>query len=140
MIRVIVVDDHAAVRRGLERILAEEPDMELAEETISAAGLMDLLMEMKEGEYDVVLLDIALPDRSGLEVLKDIKKLHPGLAVLMVSIYPEKQYGRKAMEAGASGYLTKYRAGEEVTGAIRTVASGGKYFGRPGPGQRPHGA
>lgn len=130
MVKVIVVDDHVAVRRGLEKILEQEPDMELVEEAISAAELMGLLGEIKEEECDVLVLDITLPDRSGLEVLKDVKVMRPGLPVLILSIHPEGQYVQKARESGAAGYLTKYRAGDEVADAIRKVASGGEYFSR----------
>jgi DNA-binding NarL/FixJ family response regulator len=130
MIQVIVVDDHVAVRRGLEKILEQEPDMELAEEAISAGELLDLLHELKEDECDVVVLDITLPDRSGLEVLKDVKAIRPGLPVLILSIHSEEQYAQKARESGAAGYLTKYKAGDEVVDAIRKVASGGEYFSR----------
>jgi two-component system invasion response regulator UvrY len=130
MIKVIMVDDHVAVRRGLEKILEQEPDMELVEEAISGAEFMELLKEMEEEEYDVVVLDITLPDRSGLEVLKDVKAMYPGLPVLILSIHSEERYAQKAREAGAAGYLTKYRASDEVADAIRKVASGGEYFSR----------
>ena len=130
MIKVVLVDDHIAVRRGLERVLEQEPDIELTEEAISAAELLDLLHELKEDECDVVVLDITLPDRSGLEALKDVKAIRPGLPVLILSIHSEEQYARKAREAGAAGYLTKYKAGDEVADAIRKVASGGEYFSR----------
>ena len=130
MIKVVVVDDHVAVRRGLEKILEQEPDMELAEEAISAAELIDLLQELEEEECDVVVLDITLPGRSGLEVLRDVKAMRPGLPVLILSIHSEERYAQKAREAGAAGYLTKYKAGDEVADAIRKVASGGEYFSR----------
>ena len=130
MIKVVVVDDHVAVRRGLEKILEQETDMELVEEAISAAQLIGLLQELKKEECDVVVLDITLPDRSGLEVLQDVKAMRPGLPVLILSIHPEEQYAKKARESGAAGYLTKYKAGDEVADAIRTVASGGEYFSR----------
>lgn len=127
-IKVFVTDDHLVVRRGLERILAEEADMELVGEASSATDLLKQLERSGEGEWDVLVLDITLPDRSGLEILPDIKALKPGLPVLFLSIHPEEQYARRALEVGASGYLSKDRAGDEIPRAIRAVAGGGTYY------------
>jgi two-component system invasion response regulator UvrY len=123
-IRVLVVDDHIIVRQGLRLIMDEEPDMEVAGEASSAEELMK---KMDESEWDVVLLDITLPDRSGLEVLKDIKAMQPDLPVLILSMHPEEQYASQALKKGASGYLTKESAAQEVVEAIRQVVDGGLY-------------
>ncbi len=124
MIRILIVDDHPIVRRGLQQILAEEPDVEAAVEAENVAELME---HVREGEWDVVVLDITLPDRSGLEALKDIKALCPELPVLFLSMHPEDQYAVRALKAGASGYLTKESAADELVNAVRKVVGGGKY-------------
>ena len=127
-IRVLVVDDHVIVRQGLRMIMEEEPDMELAGEAGSAEELMQ---KMVESEWDVVLLDITLPDRSGLEALRDIKAMRPDMPVLILSMHPEEQYANQALKSGASGYLTKEGAAQEVVRAIREVVGGGVYAKRP---------
>ena len=124
MIRVIIVDDHPVVRKGLMQMLAEEPDMRAAAEATSAAELLQLL---QEGEWDVVVLDITLPDRSGLEALKDVKAIRPGLPVLILSMHPEDQYALRVLKAGAAGYINKESAADELVNAIRKVVGGGKY-------------
>ena len=124
MIRVIIVDDHPVVRKGLMQMLAEEPDMRAAAEATSAAELLQLL---QEGEWDVVVLDITLPDRSGLEALKDVKAMRPGLPVLILSMHPEDQYALRVLKAGAAGYINKESAADELVNAIRKVVGGGKY-------------
>jgi DNA-binding NarL/FixJ family response regulator len=124
LIRVIIVDDHPVVRKGLMQMLAEEPDMRAAAEATSAAELLQLL---KEGEWDVVVLDITLPDRSGLEALKDVKAMRPGLPVLILSMHPEDQYALRVLKAGAAGYINKESAADELVNAIRKVVGGGKY-------------
>jgi len=124
MIRVLVVDDHPVVRRGLRQILAEEPDMEVSFEATNAAELM---VQVQERRWDVVVLDITLPDRSGLEVLKDIKAMYPELPVLILSMHPEDQYATRVLKAGAAGYINKQSAGEDLVRAIRKAAGGGRY-------------
>lgn len=124
MIKVIVVDDHPVVRKGLMQMLAEEPDMRAAAEARSAA---ELLQRLQEGEWDVVVLDITLPDRSGLEALKDVKAMHPGLPVLILSMHPEDQYALRVLKSGAAGYINKESAADELVNAIRKVVGGGKY-------------
>lgn len=123
MIRVLIADDHPIVRQGLRNILAEEPDMEVSVEARNAAEIM----EQAGGGWDVAVLDIALPDRSGLDVLKDLKALYPDLPVLMLSMHPEDQYAVRALRGGAAGYVTKESAGEELVKAIRKAVSGGRY-------------
>lgn len=124
MIRILVADDHAIVREGLKQIVSEMPDMVVAGE---ASDGEEVLKEVQEDNYDVVLLDISMPGRSGLEVLKELKSQRAGLPVLMLSIHPEEQYAVRALRAGASGYLTKASAPAELVAAIRKAAVGGKY-------------
>jgi DNA-binding NarL/FixJ family response regulator len=124
MIRILVVDDHTIVRQGLKQILGEEKDMNVVEE---ASNGQEALQKIGKNEYDCVLLDISMPGRSGLEVLKDIKALRPKLPVLILSMHSEELYAIRALRAGASGYLTKASASEELIGAIRKVSAGRKY-------------
>ncbi len=124
MIRILVADDHAVVRQGVKQILADVQDMTVKDEAQNGS---ETLKKVTENEYDVVLLDISMPGRSGLEILEDIKTQHPKLAVLILSMHPEEQYAVRALRAGASGYLTKASAPQELIGAIRKVAGGGKY-------------
>lgn len=124
MIRILVADDHTVVRQGVKQILAEETDMTVKGESQNGH---ETLKKVMEEEYDVVLLDISMPGRSGLEVLEDIKAQRPKLPVLILSMHPEEQYAVRALRAGASGYLTKASAPQELIGAIRKVAGGGKY-------------
>lgn len=125
MIKVLIADDHPVVRRGLSQILTEAPDMVAAGE---ASTGREVLQAVRENDYDVVLLDIALPDISGLEVLKQLRIVKPELRVLILSMYPEKQYAVRTLKAGAAGYLTKESAPEELVAAIRKVSRGGKYI------------
>jgi len=127
-IRVLVVDDHTIVRHGLKLIMEEEPDMYVAGE---ASCVAECIAKLGESEWDVVLLDITLPDRSGLEALKDIKAMRPALPVLILSMHPEEQYAKQAWLSGASGYMTKESAAQEVVGAIRQVVGGGMYMRGP---------
>ena len=127
MIRVFVADDHAVVRRGILQILEESNDMEAAGE---AGSGREVLEAMQEHDYDVLLLDIAMPDGGGLEVLKQLQTLRPDLPVLILSMYPEKQYAVRALKGGAAGYLTKESAPDELIAAIRQVAGGGRYITR----------
>jgi len=124
MIRILVADDHAIVREGLKQILADVSDMTVCDE---AAGGAETLAKIRKREYDVVLLDISMPGRSGLEILKDIKAEHPKQPVLILSMHAEEQYAVRALRAGASGYLTKASAPDELIGAIRKVSYGRKY-------------
>ena len=124
MIKVLSVDDHKIVREGLKQILAETSDIKVVDEAKDGA---EAFSKVRENDYDVVLLDIALPDTDGLEVLKLVKKEKAKQAVLMLSMYPEEQYAVRALKAGAAGYLTKDTASEELITAIRKIAKGGKY-------------
>jgi two-component system invasion response regulator UvrY len=124
MIKVIVVDDHPVVRRGLKQIIEDEPDMKVAGEAKNAGECFSLVRKM---ECSLVLLDISLPDKNGFDVLKQLRYEHPKLPVLILSIYPEDQYAVRFIKAGASGYLMKEGAPEELVKAIRKVHAGGKY-------------
>lgn len=124
MIRVLVADDHAVVRRGVLQILDEAPDMVAAGEVSTGR---EVLQALRTGACDVLVLDIAMPEIGGLEVLKQLQILRPDLPVLVLSMYPEKQYAVRALKIGAAGYLTKDSAPDELLDAIRHVAQGGKY-------------
>ncbi len=125
MIRITIVDDHAILRRGLHQIAAESKDVQVTGEAGSSAEAMRML---RATPCDVVLLDISMPDRNGIETLTMIRREFPKIHVLMLSAYPEKQYAVRALKAGASGYLTKQSAPAELLGAIRTVHAGHKYL------------
>lgn len=116
MIKVLIADDHTIVRRGIMQIIDEAPEIVTAGEASSGS---EVLQAVREGYYDVLLLDINLPDRSGLEILKHLLMIKPALNVLMLSIYPEEQYAVRALKAGAKGYLTKESAPDELIAAIR---------------------
>ena len=124
-IKIIIADDHAIVREGLKQIVAEEKDMLVCGEAEDAIRLMDLL---KNEKWSIVVLDINMPGKSGLEALKDIKQLYPELPVLILSMFSEDQYGLRAIKAGASGYLKKVSAPTELVVAIRKIVSGRKYI------------
>lgn len=124
MYKIVMVDDHAMVRTGLRAILEDEiPGVEVKEAGTAHEGL-DLL---RDYEADAVVLDLGLPDRSGLDVLKRIHREWPHLPVLVLSMYSEDQYGLRVMRAGAAGYLTKASAPENLLLALRKVLSGGRY-------------
>jgi DNA-binding NarL/FixJ family response regulator len=127
MIRVLVVDDHAVVRRGVVQIVAEAHDMRCTGE---AGTGREALRLASANDYDAVVLDIHLPDGSGLDVLKQLRGLRPGLPVLILSMYPETQYATRALRAGAAGYLTKESVPAELVAALRHVAAGGRYVSR----------
>ena len=125
MLKILIADDHAIVRQGLKQIVTETGDMTVAGE---ASNGQELLSKIKEGEYDVVVLDITMPVIDGMDVLRQLRSERPRLPVLMLSIHPEEQYALRALRAGASGYLTKESAPDELVVAIRKVSSGGKYI------------
>ena len=124
-IRVFIADDHAIVREGLKQILADTKDIIVAGE---AENGHDAIKRFRASKCQVMLLDISLPDRSGIDVLKQIKKEKPELAVLMLSMHREDQYAIRSLKAGAAGYLTKQSAPRELVTAIRQVAEGLKYI------------
>jgi two-component system invasion response regulator UvrY len=125
MIRVITVDDHPVVRRGLKQIIAAEPDMQVVGE---AENAREGIRVIRETACDAVVLDITLPDASGLDVLSRLKSECPTLPVLIMSIHDEEPYALRVLKAGASGYLMKNSIPEELIKAIRKITSGGKYI------------
>ena len=125
MIRLVIVDDHAIVRRGVRQIVAEHPGIEVVAE---AADYAELTAYLRDGDCDVVLLDIALPGKNGIEILKSLRERHPRIRVLMFSTYPEDQYAVRALKAGASGYVNKSSAPEKLAEAVQQVALGRRYI------------
>lgn len=123
-IRLVIADDHPLFRRGLKNAIAETGDIKVACEASNGDELLSLI---KENKFDMVLLDIAMPGKSGLDLLKQLKSEYPKLPILVLSVYPEEQYAVRFIKAGASGYLTKESASEKLVEAIRKVADGGKY-------------
>ncbi|HEY8022936.1 MAG TPA: response regulator transcription factor [Burkholderiaceae bacterium] len=125
VIKILIADDHAIVREGLKQILADNPDIVVAG---NAENGFDAIKLARRGGYKIILLDISLPDRNGIEVLKQLRKECPDIAVLMLSMYREEQYAIRSLRAGASGYLNKQSAPADLVVAIRQVASGKKYI------------
>ena len=146
MITVLITDDHTIFRRGLIEILEQTPDITVGGE---ASDGTEALTQLRSNQFDVILLDIQMPGRGGLEILKEIKRLHPEVGVLILSMHPVDQYAVRAIKAGALGYLTKERTPYELINAIRTVAGGRRYIDDSlaqqlaeevgeGGGERPH--
>jgi len=125
MLKILIADDHAIVRQGLKQIVAETRDMVVAGE---ASNGQELFNKLKEDDYDVIVLDITMPGRSGMDVLRQLRSERPRLPVLILSVHSEEQYALRALRAGASGYLTKESAPDELVVAIRKVSLGGKYI------------
>jgi DNA-binding NarL/FixJ family response regulator len=125
MIRILIVDDHGIVRQGLRQIVSECPHMEVAGE---AANGQEALALAWENDYDVVILDIAMPGRGGLEILKSLKSQKPNMRIIMLSMYSEEQYAIRSMRDGASAYLTKTNATDELVKAIEAVSQGKRYI------------
>ena len=124
MIRILIADDHAIVRAGLKQFIADQVDMEVSAEAASGA---EAIAAVRAGDFDVVLLDISMPDKNGIDTLKTLRHVKPELPVLMLSAYAEDQYAVNLLRAGASGYLNKEAASTQLVGAIRTVVQGRKY-------------
>ncbi len=127
MINILVVDDHPIVRTGLKQILAAAPDIRITSEAGSGEEALKLL---KRKKYDLVILDIALPGISGLEVLRRIKAVMPAVPVLMLSMYPEEHYAVRTLKLGAAGYLSKEHFPDDLIVAIRKIMRGEKYLGQ----------
>jgi DNA-binding NarL/FixJ family response regulator len=124
MIRVLLADDHAIVRAGLKELLTATGDLEVVGE---ATNGQEALAAVRKGGFEVLVLDMSMPGRSGIELIKLVKAERPALRVLVLSMHSEEQYAVRAVRAGASGYLTKETAAEELVSAIRRVAGGGAY-------------
>jgi DNA-binding NarL/FixJ family response regulator len=148
MIRVAIVDDHILIREGLKRTIEAQEELEWAGEAGTAAGALELCRG--EGPSLVLVLDISLPDQDGIELLKDLRRVHPEVRVLVFSMHPPRRYGRRALRNGAAGYVTKDSGPAELLAAIRKVAAGGRYivedlaeelardFAQDGPTAPPH--
>ena len=124
MIRVLIADDHAILRRGLREILMRELEGVVCGE---AENAQQVLAQVQSQNWDLAIVDITMPGRSGLDVLRDMQQIRPGLPVLVLSMHPEDQYGKRVLKAGASGYMNKESAPEELIKAIRKVLAGGRY-------------
>ena len=123
-ITVLIADDHAVVRRGLKQILAETPDIAVGAEAVNAHQVQELV---RAREWDVLILDITMPGRSGLDILRELKQERPKLPILFLSMHSEDQFATRVFKGGAAGYLPKETAAEELVQAIRKVHQGGKY-------------
>jgi YesN/AraC family two-component response regulator len=135
MINVLIADDHAIVRRGLKEILAHTSDIVVGGEAVNSAEVLEQVLARR---FDVVVLDITMPGGSGLDTVRDVKHDRPGLPVLMLSVHPEDQYAALVLKEGASGYLPKEAAPEELVNAIRKIHTGAKYI-RPSQTEAPNG-
>ena len=125
MIKILIADDHTMFREGLKHILAEYPDLVVTDEANNGQEVLDKIWK---NNYDMVLLDITMPGMTGLEALKQLKNDRPKLPVLILSMHPEEQYAVRVLRAGASGYLTKESAPDELITAIRKISQGRKYI------------
>jgi len=124
MIRILIADDHAIVRAGLKQFVADQADMTVVGEAATGAETVSLV---RTEPYDVVLLDISMPDRNGVDTLKQLKQIRPEMPVLMLSAHAEEQYAVNLLRAGAAGYVSKETASTQLVQAIRTVTRGRKY-------------
>lgn len=124
-LKIFIADDHLLIREGLKKLLQYESDLKIVGESDNP---QDTIKYVTENDVDILILDINLPGQSGLDILKQLKTFKPDLHVLMLSMYPEGQFAERTLKAGASGYLTKEAATEELINAIHKVAKGGKYI------------
>ena len=124
MIRIVIADDHAIVREGLKRIVSAAPGLEVAGEASDGAQLMQLVRNL---EFELLTLDLSMPGRSGIELIKLVRAERPKLRILVLSMHQEMQYAVRAIKAGANGYLTKESAPEQLVQAIRRIAGGGAF-------------
>jgi len=125
MINICLVDDHTIVRKGLKQILEETDDIKVSGEASNASEMFKLL---NESIFDLIILDISLPGRSGIEALKQLKQINKNIPVLILSMYPQEQYALRVMRSGAAGYLTKESAPDELITAVKTIARGKRYI------------
>jgi DNA-binding NarL/FixJ family response regulator len=124
MTRILIADDHRMFREGLKRIIGDSPDLIVAGEASTGIEVLD---KARKEEFDIVVLDISMPGMTGLDVLKQLKTERPELPVLILSAHPEEQYAVRVLKAGASGYLTKESASDELIAAVQKIAAGRKY-------------
>jgi two-component system invasion response regulator UvrY len=125
VIKILVADDHPLIRAGLKQYIVDTNDIVVTDE---ACNGKEALQRALDNDYDVILLDITMPGINGLDVLKYLKTQKPNSKIIMLTVHPEEQYAARALKAGASGYLTKESAPQELISAIRQVASGGRYI------------
>ena len=125
MIRILIADDHAVVRQGLKQIIADEADMQIVGEAEKASEVLNFV---RQEDLNVIILDITMPGKSGLDLLPEIRNLRPMIKILILSMHAEEQFAIRALKSGASGYITKQSAPTELVKAIRKVNSGGKYI------------
>ena len=125
MINILIVDDHTLMRQGLKQIFADEPDLRVGGEASSGQEALDLL---QSGAWDVIVLDLSLPDQNGIEVLQHIRRLPAPPPVLVLTMHDERQFGPRLLRLGAAGFLTKEVAGQELVSAIRQVVRGHRYI------------
>ena len=125
MIKILIADDHAIVREGLKQILSQTADMVVVSEASNGQEAID---KLAGNNIDLIVLDISMPGKDGLDVLSEIMSKRPQLPVLILSIYPAEQYAVRVLKAGASGYLTKESAPDELVKAIRQISEGKKYI------------
>lgn len=125
MIRIVIADDHAILRQGVRQILLTQSDMMVVGE---AANYAEVMQQVRQKPADVLVLDIAMPGKNGIDTLKQVKSECPKLPVLILSMYPEDQYAIRALRAGAAGYLTKVSAADQLVHAIRQIAGGRRYI------------
>jgi two-component system invasion response regulator UvrY len=124
VISILIADDHAILRRGLKEILADELEGAILDE---AGNAQEVLAQVQTRAWDLVILDITMPGRSGLDLLRDLQQLRPKLPVLVLSMHPENQYAKRVLRAGAAGYMNKETAPKELVKAVRKVLAGGRY-------------
>lgn len=124
MIRIVIADDHALIREGVRKILRRQPDLEIIGDAGNGSELLGIL---RDAEPDLLILDISLPGRSGIDLLGDIKKLRPALRVLVLSMHEEERFAVRVLKSGAAGYVCKSSAADELVTAIRKVVAGGRY-------------
>ena len=125
MIKVLIADDHPVVREGLKQIISKDDDINIAGEALNCYEVIELV---EKEDWDVVVMDLNMPGKDGLELLKDLKSLKPELPILILSVFPEEQIGVRTFKLGASGYMNKETAPKELVNAIKKIYNGGKYI------------
>ncbi|MCL5028990.1 MAG: response regulator transcription factor [Bacteroidetes bacterium] len=122
---ILIVDDHELIREGLKKVLHKQPDFIVAGEASNSA---DMFKQLEKNEVDIIILDISMPGRTGLDSLNELKSRFPSVKVLVLSMHPEERFAVRALKAGAAGYMTKESAAQELVQAIRKISGGGKYI------------